>query len=289
MADKVRRGELEMGDLLGAMANPDKAAQLFGSPEFKQFGSQQEIADAAQQSLGVLKKSAEFAASEEGKAYRTKLVAGAAAQRQATDIGATGPKEIAKKVADEYVQWEAIGGAAAYDKASAALKGAVKQLEDGDVRFGEGLKNIPYVNSREALAYTDKKAKALVDSVLSEANIKALTGDPNPTQAQIDGIYSRLVDVRLSNAENIKKFKAEISKMDSTKRNKERVFVQQGLMPRSAPERKAAPTTQPRAKTVKLGNGQAYSAEQLRQKLQIKNLQPALRSALESALKQLGE
>ncbi len=203
----------------------------------------------------------------EAQMARTQATIGGAASRQQTDIATAGQVTAKKAIADEFVKYDAVGGSAGLDKTEAALKKAIKQLQTGEVKTGGLAENIPYGGDVRVLARTNKPLKALMDEVLSTQNIKALSGDPNPTQAQIDAINSRILDPAASNEVNMVKLQNELARVKADRTRKEGMFRSEGFL------------TQPR--TYKIG-GQERSAEEARSfyKANPKFLTPALKKDL---------
>jgi len=61
MKNRVENGQDSFGDILKAARDPDTAAKFAAMPEYQTFGGQQAIQEAAQNSVGELKKSADIA------------------------------------------------------------------------------------------------------------------------------------------------------------------------------------------------------------------------------------
>lgn len=187
---------------------------------------------------------------------KTEATIGGAAARQSTEISSAGEVEVKKKTGEEFTKYKAVGGSAALDKTEEALKDAIKQLKSGKVKTGGLVENLPYGGETAVLARINKPLKALQDKVLSTQNIKALSGDPNPTERQIKDINSRILDPAADNDTNIAKLKAELTRVQTERANKESEFIKQGLMqakktytiggqPRTAAEAKAFYTAHP--------------------------------------------
>lgn len=121
MSDKIRRGETSFGEVIKALGSPDATATILGSNDYKQFGAAQENKDALQESIGVLKKSAEFAATEEGKAYRAKI----AAEAQKGKVG------VFQQGANVKTDEQASNSGKTIDKAAEPLLQPFRNLEKG--------------------------------------------------------------------------------------------------------------------------------------------------------------
>lgn len=166
-------------------------------------------------------------------------------RRQKVDIAATGPKTVAAEVGKEFAKYEAIGGSAGMDKTEAALKKAIKKLERGEVQTGTAALKVPYGSDPRVLARVNPKVKELQDSIFSTQNLKAMSGDPNPTERQIQDIRAFAFDPMADNQANIGKLKAQLKQVQSDRVRKETQFTQAGYMqPRTqapATEKETAP------------------------------------------------
>lgn len=250
LASKVRRSELSAAGAIAMLNNPVDFANV--PPEVKEDLYDQ---------LGDAEKVAVQAESQRNSIMAQNM-------RQEKDIASTGKKEVAKKVADEYSKYEAVGGAAGMSKAEEALQKAINQLQTGAVTTGGKLENIPYGSSLPVMARLNKPLKTLRDSVLSTQNIKALSGDPNPTQMQIEAIESRILDPMADNQTNIKKLQAELNRIRTERAKKESQFIQQGFMQPQAPQGgKAAAQAPAQGRTVNF-KGKPVDEVKLRSYLQ---------------------
>lgn len=233
LASNVRRGDKTAEQAIMELNDPVAFAKV--PPEVKEDLYDQ---------LGDAEKVAVQAESQRNSVMAQNM-------RQEKDIASTGKKEVAKKVADEYSKYEAVGGAAGMSKAEEALQKAINQLQTGAVTTGGKLENIPYGSSLPVMARLNKPLKTLRDSVLSTQNIKALSGDPNPTQMQIEAIESRILDPMADNQTNIKKLQAELNRIRTERAKKESQFIQQGFMqPQSPQGGKAAAQAPAQGRTV---------------------------------------
>lgn len=150
-------------------------------------------------------------------------------QRQKTQIASAGQVKLAQDIAKEYSVFRAGGGAASIDAAIKGYQEAIDALKSGEVKLGTLAKQVPWGGDEDVLARIDPKAKALIDKIRSNISIKARTGDPNPTEKQINRILSQEIDPRLSNAENIKKLESSIKRMQTDKLNKIKTFKDAGF------------------------------------------------------------
>lgn len=220
-----------------------------------------------------------FAASEENKTKRTEMVQTAQTGRQQTQIGSAGQVEQSKRANDLFTVYKASGG-------EAGTKSRIKKLEDvrdalvkNKIKFGTLGKNIPYGSSLEVLARTDPDAKAAIDTVRSSINVKMRTGDPNPTQNQIDQIYNQAIDPRLDNQTNIEKLNREIEAERMAEKTSLELFRANGI--------KVAPPTDWRAK-VKAQASQVKKLKPADQNKYFKALAEKLNVPLEDIKKELG-
>ncbi len=203
-------------------------------------------------------KALEVKAGEEQMNKRNQVTADAALGKQIQAQQETGNVEVRKKTGDAYSTWKNGGGASAREKTREIFNKAIKKLSNNEVVFGTKFKNIPWVGNPEKLPIADKAAKAFLDDIRGGISIKEKTGDPNPTQTQIDSIMSRVIDPRLDNFQNIEKLKTELNAMDADTKDKLNSFVQQGFM---KPEEMSVKKTKGPAATFNVG-GTEMSADQ---------------------------
>lgn len=161
---------------------------------------------------------------------------------KATDRAETGNVQLATDTAKAFAVYKNAGGAAAYKKAIEGYQSAIEQLENGKVKLGTWDKKIPWGGDEDVLARVDPQAKLLIDTIRDNINIRAKTGDPNPTEKQIAQILSRSIDPRLDNKANIQKLKAEISRMRLEDKERQDSFRNAGHIkqPKLTPEERNA-------------------------------------------------
>lgn len=271
-SDKIRRGEMQLDDILGAMANPEKAAKLFASPDFRQFGAAEENKDALQDSLGRLRKASEFASSEEGKASRAAMLS---QQRSALTQQAPvleGKKAVARNVGEQYAAYEAEGGKAASKAALQKLREASGALRSGKVKTGDLSTRIPGLSSEMAQATLNpgmvamkSQAQAALNSVLRQ------TLGSQFTQNEGERVLNQIWDDKLSPAANAKKIDAKVKELEANIASKEEQFVRQGFMPAS--EKTALP--QKINGDSVLVDGRRYNRAKIEQLLQANPNDPA--------------
>jgi len=234
LKSKIQSGEIKYADALSALSDPEKLASFMDASKLAQFGGQEELKRTVNEFGTALADADKFAASEEGKSYRQKLAADAAMGKQIQGQDAAPEVDRKKKVGELFVAFKAAGGEAGAKSRLAKLREVRAALENGDVKFGTAFKNIPYGANLDVLARIDPKAKALIDTVRSSINVKMRTGDPNPTENQINQIYNQAIDPRLSNDENMKKLDKEIEAESNSYQSAVEQFSADGYMKRSA-------------------------------------------------------
>lgn len=170
-----------------------------------------------------------FAQEEQNKTNRAYIEAQGQMTRQQQAQDAAPVIDQNKKIRDLHTKYEADGGKASADARIAKLEEVKKLLEDGKVKFGTIAKNIPGAGNLDVLARIDPDAKAAIDTIRSSINVKARTGDPNPTENQINQIYNQAIDPRLSNEKNIEKLTREIETEKQADLNARNQFRQLGL------------------------------------------------------------
>lgn len=181
--------------------------------------------------VAQLEAAEKFRVQQENTTERAKYVAGATAARAGEARAEAGRTEAAKDTGKEFKVWEAGGGLASYESAREVYKEAIRKLKAGEVKLGTWEKKIPYGGDESVLARTDPKAKALLDDIRGGINIRAKTGDPNPTAQQINAILSRSIDPNLSNDLNIEKLQKELDRMDKEAKTKVEAFRKGGFLP----------------------------------------------------------
>ncbi len=214
--DKVQKGELRGADIMSYVKSKLTPEEL-------------PLLD-----TDVLMEQQKFSAGEEGKAYRGKLVADAAAGRQQTQIEAAPETEYKKDVAKVAANYNTQGGAAGVAKNVAKMRGVIDKLKSNDIKLGTLAKNIPYGSTEEVLSRIDPKAKAAMDDVRGAINLRAALADPNPTAMQVNSIMSRAFDPRLSNSENVKKLEEAIVELETAAKDREQEFKKFGFAQKSA-------------------------------------------------------
>jgi polyhydroxyalkanoate synthesis regulator phasin len=236
ITNEIRNGRTDMSIL----TRPDSMAELAASPEYKQFGGLEALKGAVEEYRPKIEAAqAERIAAVEAQ-QRAEATATASLNKQIQGQQAAGEVEARKDIGKLWSAYKASGGEAGTRKRVEALRGAISKLQNNEIKFGTIEKKVPYGSTLDVLARTDEKAKALVDQVHSSIDIKQRTGDPNPTQAQIDAIRSQAIDPRLSNSENIKKLQAEIDKELLTDKNARSEFIAGGFLKQPATKKFSA-------------------------------------------------
>lgn len=272
LRDKLEKKELDYSKIQVALSDPATMADLMKKTELEKFGGEQALRGALSEYPTTLTTAASKGVENQQKYERAQLVQQGATQRQATEIGSTGKKEVAKKVADIYGAFSAAGGKASAESNLAKMENALAQLESGQVKTG-GIAGITLGNYDKALAATNPNLKLLIDDIRGGMNLRATLADPNPTERQINAVLSRAIDPALPNAQNIKKLRDSINGLKSELKSKQEEFVKQGLM---SPEEAA-----------NVGGGRSSFSPSAQQREQFKNLAPEEKArALEALAKQ---
>lgn len=153
-----------------------------------------------------------------------------AAIRQATDIEATGPKEIAKKANDLYVAYEGSGGRSSQQATLDRIDEAISKLESGEIKTGNTLKKaltlVPDIVGGEKIRnLSDSNLKTMNEKILQSINMKAALADPNPADNRVKEVERRMsVDMSLDKDQNIAKLKAARQKHIEDYDNTENLF-----------------------------------------------------------------
>lgn len=224
----VQRGTLDLNQVLSSLGNPDQLARLVQETGLE--ASAEAIEGAVRANLGELSEAGKFQTEQANSNRRSEDQIRAAQVRQQTEIASTGEKAVASNAAKLFTDFQGAGGAAGMTKAEKALSDAIEELRSGKVKTGNFAAKVPWGGDVRVLARTNPKLKALMDRVLSTQNIKALSGDPNPTQAQIDAINSRILDPAATPQANIEKLQAELERLRDDKTTKTQLFREQGFL-----------------------------------------------------------
>lgn len=201
---KVRRGEMSMEQAIAEATDPEKLGNHISQASLNQFYK------------------------ELDSAHTVDIENRQETNKQVREIESTMYKAEQKNVADRWDSYKLGGGASGFNKTVSAYEKAIKMLSDKDekgnkvepaVKLGTMAKNLPYGSNENVLARLDPDAKALVDTIRGGINIRAMSGDPNPTEKQINDILSRSIDPRLDNKKNIAKLKAVLSEMRTNNSN----------------------------------------------------------------------
>jgi hypothetical protein len=227
---EVRKDPAKLQSTLVALQ--DKSGESLGKlfPEIQKFGALSEIVSTVGDETKQLVEANKVGIGEEGRDYRAKLAADAALAKQKQGQEAAPEVEQAKKISDLFVAYKASGGQAGTQSRIGKLKEVRQLLEDNKVQFGTLGKSIPYGANLDVLARIDPKAKAAIDTVRSSINVKMRTGDPNPTENQINQIYNQAIDPRLSNTDNIAMLDKEIAAEEAADQNAQKMFIDAGKM-----------------------------------------------------------
>lgn len=191
-----------------------------------------------------------FAASEEGKSYRAKQLAG-------FRVGAAGETEVSKSLGKRYADYTAAGGRANIEKNFKRLEGVLKDLKSGNLETG----TIPGIvlSDPKKLAAVSPRLKAAMDAVQSTVQLKRAL-DSQFSQAEAAAVMARAFDPALPTEENIKKLETEIETLQNDVSSAEDEFKAQGFKVRKSGVN--GPTNGD-GETVKI-NGQAIPVMTLR-------------------------
>jgi hypothetical protein len=187
------------------------------------------LADTVKAYPEALADAGKFKTEEANKEKRAYIEAQNAMDKQVQGQDAAPIVEEKKKTRELHVTYQAAGGASGTKSRIKKLEEVRDALKSNKIKFGTIAKNIPYGSSLEVLARTDPDAKAAIDKIRSSINVKLRTGDPNPTQNQIDQIYNQAIDPRLDNNANIAKLEAEIQAEKDAEANALAQFQRAGI------------------------------------------------------------
>lgn len=261
--NEIRQGRLDPSKLYGAMANPDQAALLYNSPGFKQFGGQEEIQSALQESIGQLAKAGEFAASEEGKFARAQLMGQQQANRIAATTESAGPKALAAKLADKFADYEAGGGKAGMQSSLEKLESAANALETGTVVTGGASTKLPGFNSEDAQSVLNPQMVAVKQEAQGALNtVLRQTLGAQFTEKEGERVLNQIWDDRQPPKVNAKKIRSKIKELRSGIISSERQYIKQGFM---RPEDSLAGSSKAAGGKRYELNGKTFTREKLEQ------------------------
>lgn len=233
---------------LGLLNSPDGLAAAAADPKYQQFLGQQELAKTtdAEELKAKTKAMLQNTLTEYGpktlgeqqkKAYeesesnsRNRETARAALGKQIQDQNATPKVTVAKKVAEDYVADQAAGGAARDKRQLDVIDEAIKSLTDKKVSSGGLSTKTPLLSSSVGQSIANPKLLALRNKVLSTFSLKELTGDPNPTETQIEDAKDKVFNAKLTNDDVIDQLKSFRAQKVAAQKAKAKQFRDQGLV-----------------------------------------------------------
>lgn len=176
-----------------------------------------------------------FAASEEGKAYRTKLQGQIAAGKENIKTGQVGQQELAKQVAKSFSEYTTGGGKSGMESAIAGLDRAAKALESGVVVTGGISTKIPGFKTDDAQAMLNPKLIEIKSDAQAALNtvLRATLG-PQFTEKEGERVLNQVWNDKLSPAANAKKVRNKINELRANIKNAEAQFIRFGYMPAAA-------------------------------------------------------
>lgn len=176
-----------------------------------------------------------FATSEEGKTYRANIVQQGQRERQQTDIGATGQKAVAKRVADEFATYQAGGGKAGIESSIRNLKDAASTLETGKVKTGGVSTLIPGFKSDTVQSVINPQMSSLKVQARSALNnvLRATLGSAF-TEAEGERVLSQIWDDKQPPAENARRIRNKLKELEQNVKEKEAEFKAQGFQVKSS-------------------------------------------------------
>lgn len=214
LEDEVNNGRMTGG----------QAAQIYTS----QLGDVEGLAASDFDKFSAAQK---FSVSEEGKTQRAHELAQAQLGKQIQGQNAAPKVEAAKKINDEYVNYEAQGGKSGIDSKLKVLEEVRDKLASGKIKTGT---ITAAVFGDKGLAALDPDVKAALDDVRNSIQLKkALDSQFSAKEAEIT--FARAIDPVLPNRLNVKKLDNMISALKSERFNKEEQFRKYGLLQTEAP------------------------------------------------------
>jgi hypothetical protein len=220
---------INMAKIRVALNDPATMAELMKATELEKFGGEQALRSAFAEYPQTLEAASSKGIENLNKYERALLAPTSAAERQATQISSAGKIEAAKDTAKLYANFSAAGGKQNVISNLEKMKGALAQLESGEVKTG-GLSGVTLKNYETALAVVNPGLKALIDNVRGGVNMRAALADPNPTEMQVSTILSRAIDPALPTEENIKKLRTMIDETEQGVLQRQNEFIKQGFM-----------------------------------------------------------
>ncbi len=224
MVSEIRAGRQNYSDLY----DPVKAAKL--SQTLSRFGDQNMLSRVVEDNAGDLNDAAKFAASEEGKSYRTKIMQEGQNTRQKENIDSTGKVAVAKDVAKEYADYQGAGGKAALDNSTKLLEGVIEKLKSGDVKTGTPSTKIPIVNSDMAQTVLNPEATNLKNDARSSIlPLLRLTLGSAFTEKEGERVFETVWKGSATNAENARRVQNKLNELNQQRRDKEKLFKKEGF------------------------------------------------------------
>jgi hypothetical protein len=217
---KVEAGDMTLPQLLQSMQDPQWIADNIPAALQEKAGQDltPQVTDSMESLQAAESTRIQQAATKENARImaQNREQAAIAADERAPDV------DLRKKVNADYRTWTTGGGSAAYNSYRDILKRSIKKLENNEVVLGTKGKKIgsTLASDETSLAWLDEDAKVLLDDIRGGVSIKEKTGDPNPTEMQVNRILGQIIDPKLSNKANISKMKDALKKSEMDEKTK---------------------------------------------------------------------
>lgn len=214
MQDKLSKGEITVEEVRQRFDTMMQDPELLVQLDYK-----------------ALYEASKTALTEEGKDRRAKMVADSAAGRQATDIAATGPKKLSSKLADDFAEYDAVGGRAVLTGNIKSLDAAIKKLESGDISTGSITTKIPGLNSEQVQSMLNQEMRNVQnDARAAIMPLLRATLGAQFTKDEGERIFGTVFDPMAGPEENARRMKRKLTELKQTLADKERAFRREGFI-----------------------------------------------------------
>ena len=217
LTNEIRNRRLDIATL----AQPDKIAEYYAE-HGKQFGSLEEFKGGVEQFLPALSDAEKFSIDVSERMKRAELVQEGADARQQTGISSAGDVELSQAVNKDYKAYEVEGGGSNIDSNLALLREVEKSLSSDAVQTGGWKTYVPSdrlqkLGISDIVALENKAKKAIMSS------LRATLGSQF-TKEEGERVENRTFDKQLDTKHNLEAVRAEIKKIENTRRRAESLF-----------------------------------------------------------------
>lgn len=232
IADKVRSGEVTV-------------------EQGMQFLSEQGLGEAIE--YKTMQDAAKFAQEEKNKTKRAEIMAGFKETAATKEFERTTAKRVKTAAGDDFGQYQLTGGKAALEQNAIDLNDAIVKLKSGAVSTGGLSTKFPYLKSDDVQSMLNQEMLN-VEVAARKAIMPLLraTLGAQFTENEGERIFGTVFDRKAPATENARRMEAKLKELKATLKNKEDLFIKEGLITEEQrtvfgdEKKKAPPKTPPK-------------------------------------------